>query len=123
MIKVKHFLDTVEKDDGQRIWVESIGLTKDLIELCAIDHVLPHLGPAMKLWNWLERHPEGYDHFRGQYHEQLAKSEYRPALQQLAAASLRETFTLVHQSDDALHNSAMALYEYLVELQAYSKQE
>jgi len=123
MIKIKHFLDPVEKDDGQRIWVEPIGLTKDLIELCSVDHVLTHLGPAMKTWNWLEQHPEGYDYFRAQYHDQLAKSPYRPALQQLAGASLRETFTLIHQSDDALHNSAMALYEFLTELQAYSKQE
>ena len=44
MIKVKHFLDAVEKDDGQRIWVEPIGLTKDLVEMCSIAHVLTHLG-------------------------------------------------------------------------------
>jgi len=78
MIKVKHFLDAIEKDDGQRIWVEPIGLTKDLVEMCSIAHVLTHLGPAMKLWNWLEQHPDGYDYFRAQYHEQLAKSAYRP---------------------------------------------
>jgi len=123
MIKVKHFLDSVEKDDGQRIWVEPIGLTKDLRELCSVDHVLSHLGPQLKLWNWLEQHPEGYDEFRARYHEQLAKGPYRAALQQLASASLREIFTLIHQADDPLHNSAMALYEFITELQAYTKQE
>jgi hypothetical protein len=32
MIKVKHFLLKVESDDGQRLWVEPFGLTKDLRE-------------------------------------------------------------------------------------------
>src|SRR5206468_4990925 len=63
MIKIKHFLDSVEKDDGQRIWVEPIGLTKDLKEMCSIDHLLSHLGPNIKLWSWFEEHPEGYDYF------------------------------------------------------------
>jgi len=29
MIYVKHLLDAVEKTDGQRMWVEPIGLTRD----------------------------------------------------------------------------------------------
>ena len=32
MIKTKHFLDRIEADDGPRVWVESIGLTKDFQE-------------------------------------------------------------------------------------------
>ena len=59
MIKVKHFLDEVESDDGQRLWVEPIGVTKDLREMCQVDHVLTHLGPPMKLWDWYEQHPDG----------------------------------------------------------------
>ena len=27
MIKIKHLLDAVERDDGTRIWIEPIGLT------------------------------------------------------------------------------------------------
>ena len=30
MIKIKHFMETREDDDGDRLWVESVGLTKDL---------------------------------------------------------------------------------------------
>jgi uncharacterized protein YeaO (DUF488 family) len=119
MIKVKHFCEAIESDDGQRIWVEPIGCTKDLLELCSIDHVLSHLGPPKKLWEWLDAHPDGYDFFRAQYHEHLSKGPYLPALQQLAAVSGRETFTLLHQGDHPEQNSAMALYEYLTELQAY----
>lgn len=123
MIKVKHLLEAVEESDGQRLWVEPIGLTKDLREWCRVDHVLPHLGPPMKAWKVLEDHPDAYDFFRAQYHEQLKKSPYRAALQSLALASRAETFTLIHCSDNAEHNSAMALYEYLSDLEAYIKPE
>ena len=123
MIKVKHLLEAVEESDGQRLWVEPIGLTKDLREWCRVDHVLPHLGPPMKAWKVLDEHPDAYDFFRAQYHEQLKKSPYRAALQSLAVASRAETFTLVHASDDADHNSASALHEFLSELEAHIKPE
>lgn len=123
MIKVKHLLDQPEGDDGQRLWVEPIGLTRDLREWCSVHHVLPHLGPPMNVWRTLEDHPDAYEFFRAVYHEQLRKSTYRAALQSLALASRSETFTLLHQSDDAEHNSAMALYEYLSELEATIKPE
>ena len=123
MIKVKHVLEAVEQSDGQRIWVEPIGLTKDLREWCRVDHVLPHLGPPIKAWKILEEHPDAYDYFRACYHEALRRSPYKSALQQLACASRSETFTLLHQSDDGDHNSAAALHDYLTELEAYCRPE
>ena len=123
MIKVKHVLEAVEQSDGQRIWVEPIGLTRDLREWCRVDHVLPHLGPPIKAWKILEEHPDAYDYFRACYHEALRRSQYRSALQQLACASRSETFTLLHQSDNDEHNSAEALHEFLNELEAYCRPE
>lgn len=123
MIRVKHFLDGVEVDDGHRLWIEPIGLTRDLQELCEVHHVLSHLGPPMKLWLWFEKHPEGYEYFRGKYHAHLAAGPYRDALQELAAAAAKEEFTLLHQGDDASKNSAAALYEFITELQAYTPNE
>jgi uncharacterized protein YeaO (DUF488 family) len=119
MIKVKHLMDAAEASDGQRIWTESFGLTKDLREWCKVDHVLPHLGPPMKLWDWFEEHPDGYEYFRGCYHECLSKGPYRTALQQLACAAMKEDITLVHQGEDPQHNTATALHEFLSELEAY----
>lgn len=119
MIHVKHLLDEVKSEDGERIWVEPIGLTRDLREWCRVDHVLPHLGPPRQLWDWFAEHPDGYDYFRSCYHECLGKGPYREALQQLACAAMRETFTLVHQGDDPEHNSATALHEFISELEAY----
>lgn len=120
MIRIKHFLDTPEREDGDRIWVEPIGVTKDLREMCSIQHVLSHLGPPVKLWERFDRQPEMYDEFRAKYHEQLNAGPYRTALQALASAGLKEDFTLLHQGDDPAHNSATALYEYLTDLQAYA---
>ena len=123
MIKVKHLMDAVEHDDGQRLWVEASGLTRDLRDWCKVDHVLSHLGPTAKLTDWFDEHPEGYDYFRAQYHEALSKSPYKVALQHLAKASGRENFTLLHTGDDPGHNAATALHEFLSELGAWSTQQ
>jgi uncharacterized protein YeaO (DUF488 family) len=119
MIKIKHLMDGREEDDGERMWVEPIGLTKDLTEWCSVDHLLPHLGPPAELWNWFEEHPDGYEYFRGRYHEYLNKGGFRKALWQLAKAGLTENFTLLHQGENAEQNTATALYEYLSELSAH----
>ena len=123
MIKVKHFLDAVERDDGLRMWVEPVGLTKDLKEWCHVDHVMPHLGPPKDVWEWFGEHPDAYEVFRGQYHECLSVSHYRPALQRLACAGLRENFTLLHAAEDPEHNCASALREFIDELEAYCPPE
>jgi len=123
MIRIKHFLDRVETEDRERIWVEPIGVTKDLQEICSIRHVLSHLGPPPKLARWFEAHPECYEEFRGRYHEHLNHGPYRQALQALAAVGLKEDFTLLHQGDDPARNTATALYEFLTQLQSYCPPE
>jgi uncharacterized protein YeaO (DUF488 family) len=121
MIKIKHLLDDVEKDDGDRLWVEPIGVTADLREWCQVQYVLSDLGPPKKLWEWFQNHPDGYEYFRGKYHEHLSHGRRRKAARHLAAAAFQEDFTLVHQGDDPERNSATALYEFLTELQAYAE--
>lgn len=124
MIKVKHLMDEVEPDDGQRLWVEPIGLTKDMREWCSVQEVLPQFGPPIALWRLLETKSEdAYDYFRGRYHEHLAAGRLKPALQTLAQAGLRENFTLLHQSTDGEHNTATALRDFITELEAYIKPE
>jgi uncharacterized protein YeaO (DUF488 family) len=113
MIKIKHFLDDIEPDDGQRIWVEPIPLTRDLREWCKVSHVLPHLGPPRELWNWFDEHPDGYERH----------GPYRAVLQQLVCAARKDGLTLLHQGDSPEHNSAVALYEFLSELEAYCPPE
>jgi uncharacterized protein YeaO (DUF488 family) len=119
MIKAKHFMEPREVDDGPRVWVEPVGLTKDLKEWCSVDEVVPVLGPPRDLWEWFAAHPDGYDDFRSRYHEWLSRSPFRDALRQLASESQRTTFTLLHAGDDAEHNCATALMAYIAELEAY----
>jgi uncharacterized protein YeaO (DUF488 family) len=119
MIKIKHLMDAAEPDDGLRIWIEPIGLTRDLREWCNVAHVLTHLGPPRGLWDWFAEHPDGYGYFRATYHDWLARSRYKPALQDMACAAGKESFTLIHQSEDPEHNTATALYEFLSELSSY----
>jgi len=123
MFKIKHFLDANESDDGQRIWVEPIGLTRDLREMCNITNVLSHFGPPKSVWDWFEKHPDGYDYFRAQYHDALTRGPHMAGLQELVFLALRNNITLVHQGDDPAHNTATALYEFLAELEAYIKPE
>ncbi len=123
MIKVKNLFDRVESDDGQRLWIEPCGLTSDLREWCAVDHVLCHLGPPPQLAEWFEDHPDDYEQFRAIYHEALTKSRFLPLLQQLACAAGRENFTFVHLGNDPCRNAGVALHEFISELQAYCPPE
>jgi len=123
MVRVKHFLDTQDHDDGKRLWVEPLGLTKDLQEMCHVDVVLNELGPPVKLAKWFERHPDDYDRFRAAYHGWLAHGPFRRALQGLARASAHESFTLLHQGDSPNENTASALAEFISELEAYNGQD
>jgi uncharacterized protein YeaO (DUF488 family) len=123
MIKVKHLMDAAEVDDGARLWVEPIPLTHDLRAMCLVHHVLCELGPPRELWDWFERHPAGYEYFRGRYHLHLERQGLKPILQQLVSGLRRQNITLLHQGADPSQNTATALYEFLNELRAYCEPE
>lgn len=123
MIKLKHFLEAAEPDDGQRIWAEPLGLTRDLREWCHVDLMMSHLGPPRELWDWFNEHPDGYDFFRGRYHENLKQSSYGDTLYNLACTAVREDITLLYDGEDPEHNTATALYEFISELEAYCPRE
>lgn len=114
MIKVKNIFDTVDTDDGLRIWVEPIGLTRDLQQWCDVDHVLPQLGPPLRNWKELQEHPECYEYFAAKYYAQLAQGPQRATLAQLAAYAAGRNVTLLHQDDDPYRNSAVVLFEFLL---------
>lgn len=121
MIKVKSLFDQVEADDGARLWVERIGLTRDLVEWCRVDHHLPHVAPPEELARWFENHPDEYQEFRGRYHEWLNQSDLREPLGELACAAIDSTFTLLH-SDERKSNAATALAEFLAERQGWCEE-
>src|SRR5690349_10041821 len=117
MIKVKHLLDRIDHDDGVRLWVEPIGLTRDLRRWCEVDHVLPQLGPPLRAWEELQDHPERYERFAAEYRALLTNGPQGSAVAGLAAASAAHDLTLLHQGDDPYRNSAMVLFEFLISRQ------
>ena len=119
MIKVKSLFDKAEEDDGVRLFVEPTGLTLDLVEWCAVHHVLSNIAPPKRMAKSLSQGPDHYGQFRGQYHEWLGGSKFVPALDELARAARDENYTLLHTGDDPEHNVATALAEYLVERQGW----
>ena len=119
MIKVKNLMEPVEPDDGDRLWVEPSGLTSDLREWCEVDQLLRHLAPSEQTKQFYVDHPEEYDAFRGQYHEELASGEFMPQLREMARSTLYDPVTLLHDDENPNENSAAALHEFLSELQAY----
>lgn len=123
MFKIKHLLDSVEADDGTRLWVEPIGLTRDLRQWASVDCLATHLGPPMGLWQWFQEHPDGYEYFRAMYHENLGAGPHRTALQELCSAAQARNITLLHQGDNPTRNTATALYEFLSELSSYCPPE
>ena len=124
MIKLKHFMDPVESDDGMRVWVEPFRLTTDFRKWCNVDRELCEISPPLTLWRWFEAHPDGYEFFRAQYHEYLdSHRQLRPGLHSLALASMEDNLTLLHQGDNPAENSGTALYEFLSELGAHSSRD
>jgi DNA-3-methyladenine glycosylase len=113
MIKIKNLFDSVEPDDGERIWIEPIGLTLDLREWCRVDHLMSNLGPSMELFDWFAAHPSGYDYVEDQYERQLQGGEYEVALRGLASAARYRNYTLIHQGFNRDENSAAVLRAYL----------
>ena len=119
MMKVKNLFDAVEPDDGVRLFVEPTGLTRDLVEWCSVHHVLGNIAPPKPLASILASEYERYDEFRAHYHEWLADSRFMPALDELARAASTENYTFLHTDDDAEHNVASALAEFLAERQGW----
>jgi uncharacterized protein YeaO (DUF488 family) len=121
MVNVKHFMDAIELQDGLRVWVEPVGLTRDLRAWCGVDSVAPQLGPPRELADWYEEHnpQDAYEFFRGSYHEHLSRESHLNVLRQLAWQGTTGNITLLHQGSHPSYNTAAALHEFLSELSAY----
>jgi uncharacterized protein YeaO (DUF488 family) len=122
MLKAKHFMDAIEPDDGCRLWVEPIGLTRDLRQWCQVHGQLVRFGPPRQLWEWFEERGGGadaYEFFRGAYHVYLSSTADSQTLSELARQAMRANFTLLHQGLDPQYNTATALHEFVIELQSY----
>lgn len=123
MLQIKNVFDPPDPQDGLRLWIGSVGLTRDLAAWCHVDGWLREGSPSAALAQWFEENPGGWEYFRGKHHEELGLSASMRELRTLSRRAINENITLLHGETDAQHNVAVSLYEFLVELQAYASDD
>jgi uncharacterized protein YeaO (DUF488 family) len=111
MIKLKRAYDAAATSDGSRFLVERLwprGIRKaDL----TIDAWLKDIGPSDGLRRWFGHDPKRWDAFRKRY---FAELDSKPEVwKSLLTAARRGPVTLIYSSRDTVHNSAVALKDYL----------
>lgn len=123
MLSVKHFTELGETADGPRVWVEPIGITRDLCEWCHIDVLATEFAPPAMLWEWLEERPGAarYLVFRRAYRDWLQMHCDADSLRTLAELAASRPITLLHQGGDPRFNTAGALRDLLEEMVACRK--
>jgi uncharacterized protein YeaO (DUF488 family) len=111
MLKLKRTYEPVSKADGTRFLVERLwprGLSKARVH---VDAWAKEVGPSTELRKWFSHDPERWPQFRRRYFREL---DTRPeAWQPILSKARRGVVTLVYSSRDAVHNTAVALQEYL----------
>jgi uncharacterized protein YeaO (DUF488 family) len=113
MIRVKRAYDPPSPSDGQRILVERLGPRGLKKEALRADGWVKDVAPSTALRKWFGHRPERWEEFRRRYREELGAS--KAALASLLELGQRGTLTLLYSAHDTLHNSAVALAEYLGE--------
>jgi uncharacterized protein YeaO (DUF488 family) len=111
MLRIKRTYDPPSRADGLRMLVERLWPRGTRKEALPMDAWVKDVAPSAALRRWFDHRPERWDEFRRRYHRELdAKPEtWRPLL----GASRRKTVTLLYSSHDVVHNSAVALRDYL----------
>jgi uncharacterized protein YeaO (DUF488 family) len=107
--------DLPSKDDGYRILVDRLwprGLSKSDAE---IDAWLRDIAPSNELRRWFGHRPKRWDVFKSRYFQELAKKE-KILDEILAKEASIATVTLLYSTKELQYNNAVALKEYLENL-------
>jgi uncharacterized protein YeaO (DUF488 family) len=114
MIRIKRAYEAPARGDGRRILVERLwprGIRKD--ELHA-DAWLKDVAPSAELRKWFGHRVERWEEFRRRYRKEL---DARPdAWLPILKAGRRGNVTLLYSARDVLHNGALVLRDYLLDL-------
>lgn len=111
MIRVRRAYDDPSRQDGLRILVERLwprGVSK---EKAAVDLWLKDLAPSTELRKWFSHDPEKWDEFCERYWAELR--EQGDLLTLLKHRTTEGNVTFVFASRDEVHNSAVALKQFL----------
>ena len=110
-LAVKRIYEPVSSDDGQRILVDRIwprGVSK---QKAALELWLKDIAPSTDLRKWFGHDPARWSEFRRRYHAELDANPEPVA--QLRSLLRSGRVTLLYGAQDAVHNQAQALADYL----------
>jgi uncharacterized protein YeaO (DUF488 family) len=119
MFAIKHIMDPVSAAEGPRVWVEPVGLTRDLREWCRVEVLATELAPPAMLWEWYDASPGArrYELFRAAYRTWLLSRVHPDNLLALAGLTTKgRPITLLHQCADGSRNTASALRDVIEEV-------
>ena len=113
-ITIKRVYESASSDDGVRILVDRLwprGLSKDRAK---IDHWFREVAPSNELRRWFNHEPPKWDEFRRRYSAELDQEDV--AVRSVWDEASRCKVTLLFAAKDEERNNAVALREYLVQL-------
>jgi len=115
-IKLKRVYESPDTGDGYRVLVERLwprGMSKDRAK---VDLWLKEAGASTTLRTWYGHDPEKWEEFRRKYFEEMRS---RPdVIKELRdVIRTRGTVTFLFAAHDIEHNNALALKEFLEQLQ------
>ena len=110
LIRVKRVYEPPSRADGMRVLVDRLwprGLSKAAAH---VDAWLKDLAPSAALRTWFGHDPARWAEFRRRYRRELAATDARSQLRELADG---HALTLLFAAKDPDHNNAVALRDYL----------
>ncbi|MGH7905195.1 MAG: DUF488 domain-containing protein [Candidatus Binataceae bacterium] len=113
MIRVKRAYEPAAAAAGAGILVDRVwprGVKKESLK---ISKWMKEIAPSAELRKFFGHQPERWDEFRKRYRAELAKSEQRARLAEIAKLAAQGTITLIYGARDEQHNQAVVLKEAL----------
>ncbi|QAA82779.1 DUF488 family protein [Aequorivita sp. H23M31] len=113
-IKIKRIYEKAAKTDGTRILVDRIwprGVSKEDAQL---DDWIREIAPSTELRKWFNHEDERFNEFSKKYKTEL--KQHKDLMDSLLEKAKKKKLTLVYSAKNEIHNQAVVLREYLIEL-------
>ena len=113
MIQSKKIQEAPAAEDGSRVFVERQwprGVEKDAAKL---EEWAKDAAPSDMLRDWFADDAGKWETFRKRYFKELSGKPKEKLIERLLQFARRGTLTLLHSSENAEHNAAVALKEFL----------
>lgn len=115
MIKCKSLYHPPAPEDGERIYVDRLWPEGISTRSAAVTRWAQEAAPSYELWRY-QFSPAQWADYRRLYWQELSQKSLHPLLRELKKKSEDHTITLLYGTKDESHNNAVALKEYLENL-------